>query len=198
MFKVATKFPRRKSDNISPYFCGGNPIARRLRWVIACQMLFSLSFRRRNRAMGIPHFHGENPTEFCVWCATAHRRVSRLCMRCVLTYSHHDEPKPSKVLEHVDTCHLHMETNVTWWHGSRQSHHDDHAHNIAWICTYDNRLEHIPILQGQELSWLERAAHIAIRVHHTKCTITHTQASKYIYIYIKHASCTMLSHRTRK
>ena len=48
--------------------------------------------------MGIPHFHGENPTEFCVWCATAHRRVSRLCIRCVLTYSHHDEPKPSKVL----------------------------------------------------------------------------------------------------
>ena len=111
-------------------------------------------------------------------------RVSHLCIWCISTCSHCDEPKPSKVLEHVDTCHLHMETNVTWWHGSRQSHHDDHAHNIVWICTYDNRLEHIPILQGQELSWLERAAHIAIRVHHTKCTITHTRTSIYIYIYI--------------
>ena len=86
--------------------------------------------------------------------------------------------------KHVDTCHIHGETSVTWWHGSRQSHHDDCAHNIAWICTYDNCLKHIPILQGQELSWLERVTHVAMRVHHTKCTITQTHTSKYIYIYI--------------
>ena len=86
-------------------------------------------------------------------------------------------------VKHVDACCKHGETNVTWWHGSRQSHRDDLAHNIAWICTYDNRLECIPILQGQELSWLERVTHVNTRVHHTKCTITHTHAG------INHAQC---------
>ena len=92
--------------------------------------------------------------------------------------------RPSKVLKYVDMYHIHGETNVTWWHGSRQSHYDDRAHNITWICTYGNRLEHIPILQGQKLSWLERVAHVAMKVHHTKCIITHTHAGIYIYIYI--------------
>ena len=62
-----------------------------------------------------------------------------------------------------------------------RSHRNDCAHNIAWICTYNNCLGHIPTLQGQEHSWLERVAHVATRVHHTKCTITHIQA--YIGIY---------------
>ena len=45
--------------------------------------------------------------------------------------------------------------------------------------------------QGQELSLLERVTHIAMRVHHTKWTITHTHAGIYIYIYtyIHHAQC---------
>ena len=34
--------------------------------------------------------------------------------------------------------------------------------------------------QGQEHSWLERVAHVAIRVHHTKYTITHTHTHTYI------------------
>ena len=93
------------------------------------------------------------------------------------------QAKALQSVKHVDACCIHGETNVTWWHGSRQSHHDDHAHNIAWICTYGNRLEHIPTLQGQELSWLERVTHVAMRVHHTKWTITHTCVGIYIYIY---------------
>ena len=32
------------------------------------------------------------------------------------------------------------------WHGSGQSHCNDHAHSIAWICTYNKCLEHIPTL----------------------------------------------------
>ena len=39
------------------------------------------------------------------------------------------------------------------------------THNIIRICIYGNRLGHIPILQGQELLWLERVAHIATRVN---------------------------------
>ena len=37
--------------------------------------------------------------------------------------------------------------------------------------------------QGQEHSWLKRVTHVAMRVHHTKCTITYTHAVIYIYIY---------------
>ena len=115
-----------------------------------------------------------------LWCTS---RVSNLCIWFETFQS----------IKHVDVCRIHGKTNVTWWHGSKQSHRDDHAHNIAWICTYGNRLEHIPTIQGQELSWLERVTHVATRVHLTKCTITHTHASIYI-----HTSCTMLSHRARK
>jgi len=35
----------------------------------------------------------------------------------------------------------------------RQSHHDNHEHNVAWICIYSNRLECIPTLQGHEHPW---------------------------------------------
>ena len=146
MSEVATKFLQWKSDNISSYFCGGNPEARRLRCAKVLQTLFSPSFQRKNTAIGMPHFHGENPAKFRIWCATAHHKVLRLCIHHILTCSHCNKPKPSKVLEHIDTCHIHRETNVTCWHGSRQSHRDDRAHNIAWICTYNNCLEHIPIL----------------------------------------------------
>ena len=51
--------------------------------------------------------------------------------------------------------------------------------------------------QGLEDLWLERVAHVATRVHHTKCMITHTHTDIYIYIYI-HTLCTMLSHRIGK
>ena len=85
-------------------------------------------------------------------------------------------------------CHL--------WHGSGRSHSDDYAYSIASICTYSNCLGHIPTLQGQEYSWLEWVSHVATRVHHTKCTITHIHAYIYIYIYTHtHTSCIMLSHR---
>ena len=91
--------------------------------------------------------------------------------------------------KHVDVYYIQGETNITWWHGSRQSHRDDLAHYIEWICTYGNHLKRIPTLQGQELSWLGRITHIATRVHNTKCIITHMHASIYIYIYIHHAQC---------
>ena len=183
VFEVATKFPQRKFGSILPYFHGGNPTALHLRCVIACQTLFSPSFRHENMAIGMPLFTAKIWQSFtfsALWCTD---RVLHMCIWCILTFSHHDEPKPSKVLEYVDTCRIHRETNVTWWHGARQSHHNGCAHNIAWICTYYNYLKRIPIQEGQELLWLERVAHVATRVHHTKCTTTHTHARRYIYIY---------------
>ena len=156
-------------------------------------------FNVRMRQWGCPIFTAKIQKSFAFNALWRTSEVSSFCVWHLSACSHCDEPKPSKVLEHVETCRMHRETNVTWWHGSRQSHYDDRAHCIAWICTYDNCLEHIPILQGQELSWLERVTHVATRVHHTKCTITHTQTTRHIYIYTHiHASCTMLSHRVEK
>ena len=34
-------------------------------------------------------------------------------------------------IEHVDACRIHRETNVTSYHGLRQSYSDDHAHSVA-------------------------------------------------------------------
>jgi len=64
VFGIGAKFPQRKSHNISPYFRGGNLTMLRLKCVIAHKMLFSLSFYHENTAMRVPHFHGENLTEF--------------------------------------------------------------------------------------------------------------------------------------
>ena len=135
-------------------------------------------------------FSGKNLAEFRVWCDMAHRQgfafVYTTCIDILAPWW--DEALQS--VKHTDMCLIYSETNVTWWHGSRQSHYNDRAHNIAWICTYNSRLKHIPMLQGQELSLLERVAYIAMRFHHTKCTITHTHAGRNIYIYNMHyAQC---------
>ena len=117
-----------------------------------------------------------------------------ICIYDVYQHAHTEMSRsPPQCIKCVNACRIHRKTNVTGWHGSRQSHCDDRAHKIAWICTYDNHLEHIPTLQGQKLSWLEKVTHVATRVHHTKCTITHIQVDIDI-----HSSCRILSHRRRK
>ena len=162
-FKVIARFPQRKSSNISPYFRGGNPAALHLKCIIARQTLFSPSFQRKNMAMGMPIFMAKSSRVSCLV-----RYVTPAGFRTyvygVYWHAHTVMSWPSKVLKYVDMYHIHGETNVTWWHGSRQSHRDDCAHNIARICTYDNCFEHIPILQGQELSWLEMVTHVATRL----------------------------------
>ena len=115
---------------------------------------------------------------------------SQVCGCLTSVYTAHIDifaPWQAKALQsvkHVDVCRIHRETNVAWWHGLREVHRDDYAHNIAWIYTYNNCLELIPILQGQELLWLERVTYIAIRVHHTKYIVTHTHAGRHRYTYI--------------
>ena len=74
VFGIDAKFPRRKFDSISPFFRDRNPATLYLKCIIAHKMLSSPSFFCENKAMRMPHFHGENPTEFCVWCALAHRQ----------------------------------------------------------------------------------------------------------------------------
>ena len=145
-----------------PNFHGKNPTAFHLIFVAEIQQRFTSdaslhtkcyshqTFGMRIWQWGCPIFTTKIQQSFLFDAPTG--RVSHLCIWRISTRSHRDKPKPSKVLEHTDTCHIHGETNVTWWHGSRQSHRNDHAHNIAWICTYGNHLEHIPILQGRELS----------------------------------------------
>ena len=140
-----------------------------------------------HRAMGMPHFHGENPAEFCVQYPMTHRQGFMFVYMVHIDMLAPWRAKAPQSVKRVDACCIHEKTNITWWHRSRQSHHDDRAHNMAWICTYDNRLKHIPILLGQELLWLEKVTDVDTKVHHTKCIITHTHAGIYIYTYIHHA-----------
>ena len=74
MFGIVAEFPRRKSDNISPYFRDENLAMLHLRCVIAQKTLFLPSFRRENTTIEVPHFHDENPVEFCVLCTMAYRQ----------------------------------------------------------------------------------------------------------------------------
>ena len=158
--------------------------------VIAHRTLSSPSFYCESTTIGMPHFHGENSAKFRVWCAMAHWQGFTPVYTAHANMLMLGQARAFQSIKHIDACCIHGETNVTWWHGSGRSHRDDCAHNMAWICTYNNCLGHIHTLLGQEHSWLEMVDHIAMRVHHTKCTITHIQA----YINI-HTSCIMLSHR---
>ena len=98
VFEVIAKFPRQKSGSILPYFRGRNLVALRLKYVIAYQTLFLPSFQREITTMGMSHFHGEIRQNFVFGALWWTNRVSHLCIRCVSTYSHRDEPKPFKVL----------------------------------------------------------------------------------------------------
>ena len=71
---IVTKFPRRKSGNISPYFFGRNPATLHLRCIIAHKTLSLASFRGENTAMRVPYFHGKNLVEFRIWCAMVHQQ----------------------------------------------------------------------------------------------------------------------------
>ena len=73
VFGIVAKFPWQKFGSILPYFHGGNLAMLCLRCIIAHKILFSPSIHCENTAMEVPNFHGENPTEFHVWCAMVHQ-----------------------------------------------------------------------------------------------------------------------------
>jgi len=152
---LVPNFHEKKSGRISPYFHGGNPAVLLLRCVIVHKTLFSPSFCCENAATEVPYFQGRNPIEFHVWCTMAHRQgfipMYTACANMLML----GRAEAPQSIKHIDACRIQGETNVTWWHGSRQSHHNNYAHNIAWICSYSNFLGHIPTLQGQEGLWLD-------------------------------------------
>ena len=74
VFGINAKFPQWNFGNISPHFRDRNSAMLWLKCVIAHKMLSSPSFSLENTAMRMPYFYGENPTEFRVWCAMAHRQ----------------------------------------------------------------------------------------------------------------------------
>ena len=143
----------------------------------------------RIRQWGCPIFTTKIQLSFAFGALWLTSRISRLCINMLILW----RAEALQSINHIDACRIHEETNATWWHGLRQSECDDRAHNIAWICTYGNCLEHIPTLQGQELSWLERVTYVATRVHHTRCTIIHVQIDIDI-----HTSYIILSYRAEK
>ena len=159
VFGIVAKFPRRKSDSISPYFHGGNLVALCLRCIIAHKTLFSPSFWSENTVMGMPHFHGKNPAKFFIWCAMAHRQGFMLVYTMPANVLMLGRAGAPQSIKHVDTWSIHGETNVTWWQGSWRSHRGDYAHSMTRICTYSNRLEHILMPQGQKHPWPKKVTH---------------------------------------
>ena len=128
--------PWRKSDSISLYFRGGNPTTLPLKCVIAHKMLFSPRFRCENMAMGMPYFHDENPVEFCVLCTMAYQQgFMPMYMACANMLVLRRAGAPQSI-KHVDTCRIHRETDVTWWHGSRRSNCNDYALIANALSTY--------------------------------------------------------------
>ena len=141
VFGIVAKFPRWKSGSISPYFRGGNSAALHLRCVIAHRTLFLQSFHCENVAMGMPYFNGKNPVMF--WCAMAHQQgfmPMYMARANMLMLGWFEAPQSIK---HIDTCCIHGEIDVTWWHGSRRSSCGDYAQSITWIWTYSKCLKHI-------------------------------------------------------
>ena len=70
--KIQQSFVFSAQNPVGVQNSGRNPTFH-LKFIIAHQTLFSPRFRRENTVIGMPHFHGENPTEFHVWCAMAHK-----------------------------------------------------------------------------------------------------------------------------
>ena len=189
VFGIVAKFWRRKSDSILPCFSGGNPAALRLKCIITHNTLFSPSFFCENMAIGMPHFHGENLAKFRIWCTIAHRQgfmpVYTTCAYMLMLRW----PGAPQSIKHIDTCRIHGETDVTWWHGLVRSHRGDY--DTVWheYAPTTNALSTYSCHKGQEHSWLEKVAYVAICVH------DHPHTCRHIYI---HASCTMLSHGAGK
>ena len=109
-----------------PNFHGKNPTAFHLIFVAKIQQRFASNasqhakryshqtFGVRIRQWGCPIFTAKTWQSFSFDALWRIGKVSRLCIWHVLTCSHRDKLKPSKVLEHTDTCRIHEETNVTW------------------------------------------------------------------------------------
>ena len=81
--------------------------------IIAHKMIFSPSFHCENMATKVPHFLCENPTEFHVWCAMAHRQgfVPMYSMRFNMFIFR--RVKTHESIKHINACRIHEEINVT-------------------------------------------------------------------------------------
>ena len=78
--------------------------------------------------------------------------------------------KDLQSIKKVDTCCIHEETDFTIWHGSRQTHCNDHAHNIAWVCTTAVALSAYPYCKVKCTHDHEKVTLLTMRVHYTKRT----------------------------
>ena len=60
-----------------------------------------------------PNFHDENPVEFRVWCAMAHRQsFVPMYTTCVIMFIQ-GQAEAYQSIKHVDACHIYGETDVT-------------------------------------------------------------------------------------
>ena len=91
-----------------PYFCGGNPVALRLKCIRAHKTLFSPNFHYENTAMEVPYFHGKTPVEFRVWCAMAHWQGFMPTYTVRASMFGLGQARALQSIKHIE------ETNVTW------------------------------------------------------------------------------------
>ena len=151
------------------------------------------AFNVRIRQWGCPIFTAKIQQSFTFGALQRTSRVSHLCIQCILTGSYCDEPKPFKALS--------MLRHVTYTRKPMLlGDMDQDNHTTMIVHTIQPKYAPTAIALStyphyKVKSSHERGAHVARKVHHTKCTVTHIQVDIYIYIY---TSCTMLSHRAGK
>ena len=96
--------------------------------------------------------------------------------------------KAYQSIKHVDVCRIHRETNVTSWHGIRQTHCDNDAHNVAWICTLAVTLSTYLHSKVKSTYDHERVAFLTMWIHHTKFMTIFKQASIYTHTHTHNAN----------
>ena len=65
-------------------------------------------------AMGMPHFHSENPTKFCVWFTMAHQQDFMPVYTTHANMLMLGRASAPQSINHIDASRIHRETNVTW------------------------------------------------------------------------------------
>ena len=153
LFGIVVKFPRQKSGSISPYFHGGNLAMFRLRGIKHTKHYFHQAFTMKIWQRRCPIFTEKIWQSFTFGALWHTSRASFLCIRRVPTCLCWDKSEPLKASSILMRVTYTRKPMTLRWHGSRQSHNDDLAHNIVWICTYSKCLKCILTQQGHEHLW---------------------------------------------
>ena len=125
------------------------------------------------KVLNVPHFHGENPVEFCIWCAIMHRQgfesMYSACINMLMRVAY--TGKLMSLADMDQDNHTVMITHIIW-----------HEYALTTVALSAYLHHKVKSTHNYEVTLL------TMGVHHTKCTIIHKQAHTHthtdIYIYI--------------